>query len=417
MKSMGTLVISKFIEEGSTKSYIKSHLNRDLFKAAEWSLFDFVNDHIIKYGEMPTSETVLNHTGFKVLPTPEPIKYYIDELYTRHVSIAVKDTVAEVHKCLSDVDNLNPYKALEVMTERVGIMNMTTNSDRLRDFRTAEGPVIQEYYRNARHNKDQGVFLGFPHIDNMMNGLQGGELSVYVGRPALGKTFFTLYSALHQWKQGLTPMYVTLEMTSDLIFERLAAMSSQRKLSKLRLGTLTKEGIAHVKKQLRENKEMETPLWVLDGGLHTTPSDLKIMAQLIKPDCIIVDGAYNLKAEKNINIKWEKVAHLVESLKGMSNALGIPVVASFQFNRDAAKKKDIDNIGLEDIAHSDVIGQMASLVLGLFEEESVETLKQRTIHILKGRNGETGRFNTRWNFNTMDFSEIPKEQINEYSFL
>lgn len=417
MKSMGTLVISKFIDEGSTKSYIKSHLNRDLFKAAEWNIFDFVNDHIAKYGEVPNKETVLNHTGFAVIDTPEPLQYYIDELYKRHVSIAIKDTVAEVHKSLSDTDNLDPYKALAVMTERVGVMNTTTNSDRLRDFRTAEQPVVQEYYRNARHNKEQGVFLGFPTIDKLMNGLQGGELCVYVGRPALGKTFFTLYSAHRQWLQGLTPMYVTLEMTSDLIFERLAAISSQRSLSRLRLGTFGRDAITHVKKKLRENKDAKSPFWVFDGGLHTTPSDLKIMAQLLKPDCIIVDGAYNLKAEKNINVKWEKVAYLVESLKGISNSLGIPVLASFQFNRGASNKKDIDSIGLEDIAHSDVIGQMASLVLGLFEEESVETLKSRNIHILKGRNGESGRFRTNWNFNTMDFSEIEEGKVDEYSFL
>lgn len=417
MRSMGTLVLSKLIKDKSTKAYIDSHLDRELFKEAEWKVYDFVNDHVIKYGELPGKETLFNHTGFEPLDTPECLGYYIDELYKRHVSIEVKNTVAEVHKHLSDVDNLDPHKALEVMTEKVGTMNMSANSDKLRDFRQAKDSVVQEYYRNAKHNKEQGVFLGFPTVDKLMNGLQGGELCVYVGRPALGKTFFTLYSAHHQWKQGLTPMYVTLEMTSKLIFERLAAISSQRSLSRLRLGKLTLPGIEHVKRKLGENQEKEKPFWVMDGGLHTTPSDIKIMAQLIKPDCIIVDGAYNLRAERNINVKWEKVAYLMESLKDLSNALNIPVLASFQFNRDAARKKETDNIGLENIAHSDVIGQMASLVLGLFEEESVETLKQRTIHVLKGRNGESGSFNTRWNFNTMDFSEIPKEQINEYSFL
>ena len=417
MRSMGTLVLSRLIRDGSTKAYIHSHLSRDLFKEAEWKVFDFVNEHVIKYGELPNEETLLNHTGFEPLDTPECLEYYIDELYKRHVSIEVKDTVAEVHKHLSDVDHLDPHRALEIMTERVGAINMSANSDKLRDFRQAEDSIMQEYYRNAKHNKEQGVFLGFPTIDNATNGLQGGELCVYVGRPALGKTFFTLYSAHHQWKQGLTPMYVTLEMTAKLIEERLAAITSQRKLDRLRLGILTKDGIEHVQKVLHENKSKENPFWILDGGLHTTPSDIKLMAQLIKPDCIIVDGAYNLKAERNINVKWEKVAYIMESLKDLSNTLNTPIIASFQFNRDAANKKDIDNIGLQDIAHSDVIGQMASLVLGLFEEESVETLKQRNIHVLKGRNGESGSFTTRWNFNTMDFSEIPKEGVNEYSFL
>ena len=45
-------------------------------------------------------------------------------------------------------------------------------------------------------------------------------------------------------------------------------------------------------------------------------------------------------------------------------------------------------------------------MLGLFEEENVETLKQRRVKILKGRNGETGEFHDHWDFDVMDFSEV-----------
>jgi hypothetical protein len=108
----------------------------------------------------------------------------------------------------------------------------------------------------------------------------------------------------------------------------------------------------------------------------------------------------------------------VELMKQELAALA-PVVVSWQFSRDAAKKnkKKGEKAGLEDIGYTDAIGQVSSLVLGLFEEESVETIKQRKIEILKGRNGEIGSFITRWDFNKMDFSEIEDEDVSELQFL
>ena len=55
----------------------------------------------------------------------------------------------------------------------------------------------------------------------------------------------------------------------------------------------------------------------------------------------------------------------------------------------------------------------SSLVLGLFEEDTIGTLKQRKVEVLKGRNGETGSFMTNWNFSGMNFSEIASVAVED----
>jgi hypothetical protein len=84
-------------------------------------------------------------------------------------------------------------------------------------------------------------------------------------------------------------------------------------------------------------------------------------------------------------------------------------VCSWQFSRAAVsgkkKGKDSADVGLEDIGYSDAIGQLSSVVLGLFDHESPETMHQKLMRLLKGRSGETGEFHINWNFKTCDFSE------------
>ena len=48
-------------------------------------------------------------------------------------------------------------------------------------------------------------------------------------------------------------------------------------------------------------------------------------------------------------------------------------------------------------------------MLGLEQEESVETLYQRHISLLKGRDGQVGGFDVHWDFLTMNFDQIVKD--------
>jgi hypothetical protein len=55
-------------------------------------------------------------------------------------------------------------------------------------------------------------------------------------------------------------------------------------------------------------------------------------------------------------------------------------------------------------------------VLGLFEGDTIETVNQRRVEILKGRNGEVGRFHTHWDWVRMRFDEVIPEAVGELQF-
>ena len=168
-------------------------------------------------------------------------------------------------------------------------------------------------------------------------------------------------------------------------------------------------------------------MWIADGALSATVEDLQMLARQLQPDLLIIDGAYLLRHPNVRLARHDRINTNVEDIKSfLAEALNIPVVQTFQFNREATKKKTLDEVGLENIAGSDAIGQLSSVVLGLFEEESIETKLKRVIRVMKGRNGETGEFTINWRFggfgikqdhddddvsNIMNFTEILPEEV------
>jgi len=224
-----------------------------------------------------------------------------------------------------------------------------------------------------------------------------------------GKTFLGLHIAHNDWRGGGSPLFVSMEMSKLQIVQRLTAMTSHQKLSNLIKGMMSTKHYAMVTSTLEANSLVERPFWVLDGKLSATVEDIVFKCRQLHPTSVIVDGAYLLRHQNKKLDRWSRMTENAEGLKQqLSTDLDIPVLASYQFSREVAKKKkkDGEKAGLEDIYGSDAIGQLSSVVLGLFEEESIETEIRRKVDILKGRQGEKGSFLINWNFTKMDFSEI-----------
>jgi hypothetical protein len=122
---------------------------------------------------------------------------------------------------------------------------------------------------------------------------------------------------------------------------------------------------------------------------------------------VIIDGAY-LLTHPTERDRFKRVAENASLIKQQICDLA-PTICSWQFARPSKtqkgeKKKQLTG---DDIGYSDAILQLSSLALGIMQEESPETIKQREVSVLKGRKGEQGQFTVKWDFDhTTDFSEI-----------
>lgn len=411
--SVGESLLHALCEEGDASVFFKYRLEEGLFQGDEVPIFKFIENHVEKYLTLPQIETLLAQFPDIAL-SPEPTSYYLDKVDQRH-------KYRRLNLTLKECSDLMKAQDVDTAMDRLSTL---TNELTLFDKRMDTADFGQDAYNiiasSLTGDGKEGVNFGWPYLDNMVQGLRGGDVVSYVGRPAVGKTWQLMYSALNAWKfQKRNVMVLSMEMIVQAIAQRLAALETGISIGNIKGGILAKHSFGGgvdeksiLLSKLKKLQSLEQKLHIIDGNLNSTPEEIFALASQLKPDVVFIDGAYLLKHANPRMDRFTRVAENIEQIKRFTTEMGIPTVCSYQFNREAGKKKNTSEITLDQIGYSDAIGQISSVVLGLFDEESVETLQSRTIRVLKGRDGATGQFNVRWDFDKMDFSEIPEAEEN-----
>lgn len=420
MSSIATGLVASLVDSPAGLSeYIRLGLTAELFKGPEEAAVWFVlSEHVQKYGAIPSRKRFEEAGLVLPLQHPDPLDWYADQIRIRFVHQSLKQTVIDVQEALNGD---NPGLARDMMTQTVLRLLKTTQQRKLVDFAHQGFDVISKELKAKKlQGDDYGVKFGWPTLDAMADGIAGGDVVTIVGRPGQGKTYAMLFTASHAWlKQKKRPMFVSMEMKPLPIMQRLAAMNAKKPITQLKKAELSSAAEKDLLAKL-ETYKGENEFWVVDGALTATVDDIILLARQLKPDVVWIDGAYLVRGGTQQQ-RWDRVTYVLERVKSdLAEALDIPVVISFQFNRQ--QKKGAEG-SLDNIAYSDAVGQLSSVVLGLGladDEQSVEAIYRRKVQVIKGRNGEVGEFNINWRFDTgpdfMNFAEIKAIDQSDLSF-
>ena len=400
------------------QDFIRISPTKELFRGPdEETCYQILTSFLNKYGVLPSRQR-FQEQGID-LPSnpPDPIDFYAEQLRTRHLHMTLKQSVLDVQEYLNAE---NPEKALSYLGDTLLRLTRAKHGPKMLNFAADGKELIAHAIKLVKLQGDSyGIKTGWPTLDNMVGGVTGGDVVAIVGRPANGKTYCMLYNAEHAWNvQDKIPMFVTMEMKTLLIAQRLAAVNAKKPITALKKGELSSAAEKDLFAKLEHNKTKES-FWIIDGGLTATVKEIILLARQLKPSVVYIDGAYLVKGDDPRQQRWDRTTSVLERVKGdLAEALDIPVFISFQFNREGTKKG-----GLEHIAYADAVGQLSSVVLGMGmsdKVDSVETLNTRKIDILKGRSGECGSFNINWRFdqgpNYMDFSEVKEIQQTDLTY-
>lgn len=423
--SIGKQFLSAILAEKSVSALLAHGKIDDLFKGSEKEAWAYIKGHVKQYAAIPDAYTLEAHTEQTLVAHKEPAAYYLDLMAARHQELVMKKAMGEASAKLSSTHK-DPSAALEILTQTVMQLIAQKTNKQVYDFRDAYDLLVPEYAAKFTASGDEGVGLnlGWQTFDKMSGSLQRGDMVSFVGRPGRGKTWQMLYSAMYGWnKAGKEPhpeanpsrMFVSMEMDPLVIQQRMASIQTHIGVGKITKHNLTSVGIKQFKKGLTEIKGFGAPFYVVDGNLNATVEDVWMLQRQLQPGATFIDGGYLMKHPTERD-RFKRVAENAELMKKELASM-CPIAVSWQFAKTASKKKKDEKITYDDIGYSDAIAQVSSIVLALLEDDNIETLNQRKIDILKGRSGETGSFITRWNFDTMDFSELVAEQIADLQFV
>jgi replicative DNA helicase len=268
-----------------------------------------------------------------------------------------------------------------------------------------------------------GCDFGFRDLDSRTAGLHQGELVILAARPSMGKTAFAMNVAENvALSQNIPVLFVSLEMSSLELADRLLCSVARVNGHRLRNGTVSQED----RLKLVDKAEIlsRAPLFVDDSPSRTV-TEIAAAARRIKRrhgglGLIVIDYLQLIEPDNPKDPRQEQVAKIARRLKGLAREMKVPVMCLAQLNRQTEAGKD--NIPrLSHLRESGAIEQDADVVMFVHREsyyqrgEGNEDLaNQAQIIIAKQRNGPVGDVDLEWLRDFTRFQDPVPERLKDF---
>jgi len=265
----------------------------------------------------------------------------------------------------------------QMQTAMLDLQNVGMSQNTDVSFHTSFDRSVQRYYM-----RKQGIDLScgswpWSPLQEATLGLQPDDYVVIYGRPKSMKTWVLAYLIARFYEMKKRMVIYTKEMTADNIFKRAGACLAEVRYQPFRAGTLTWEeemSIYAVQRMLHYAQQVQTVVCLsakdaVEGG-DTVPW-LRSKIDQYRPDVCFIDGMYLMSDCKGATKDNVRVMNISRSIRQMNLDTKIPVIATVQANRDAAKNNQAN---LDEVAFSDAIGQDATLLMRAINERNQPTI-------------------------------------------
>lgn len=256
-----------------------------------------------------------------------------------------------------------------------------------------------------------GVPTGFRELDEITNGLHGGQLIIVAARPAIGKSTLGLDLARSaSIKNGMTSAIFSLEMGRNEIVMRLLSAEASVALNHMRAGTLGDADWERLAKKMGQVNE--APLFI-DDSPNMTMMEIRAKARRLKQRhdlrLLVIDYLQLMSSGKKVESRQVEVSEFSRSLKLLAKELNIPVIAISQLNRGPEQRQDKRPM-MSDLRESGSLEQDADIVIMISREMDKESPKAGEAELIIGkhRNGVTKDIQVAFQAHKSCFTDMPR---------
>ena len=326
-------------------------------------------------------------------------KHHLDELRTEYLNDHV---VLMLRSAASEVQDGKANEALDRLISQTANLKRITST--VRDLDVADVDDAVAYFENIKRLQESGthgIYTGLAGFDNYLPaGITPGQFGVLLAYPAIGKSWMALYLAVQAWKNGKSPLIVSLEMTEAEVRNRVytiigQGMWSHRKLSK---GEVE---IDMFKKWMHNTFDGKPSINIIsnEGIGDVTPSVLRGKIDQYKPDIVFVDYLNLMSANQRTDNEVVKMKNLSRELKLLAISEEMPIVAiSSATPDDVTDMNSVPTLG--QTSWSRQIAYDADWLLALGRAANSDVLEAV---FRKNRNGFLGEFVVQVDFDSGRF--------------
>jgi replicative DNA helicase len=257
--------------------------------------------------------------------------------------------------------------------------------------------ILHEVFEMIENRGQRGLETGFLELDDMLNGLQKGEMVIVAARPSMGKTAIAMNMIEGIAADQMIPCAVfSLEMSKQQLAQRMLCSRGSIDSHKLRKGMLQSQEYAKLASVVGELAK--APIWV-DDSPGLTILDLRAKARRLKLQhdiqCIMIDYM-QLMDNPGVESRQQQISEISRGIKAVARELNVPVICLSQLNR-ATEGRDGHRPRMSDLRESGSIEQDADVVMLLHREDYYRQSEPdfqpdniAELIIAKQRNGPTG---------------------------
>ena len=285
----------------------------------------------------PTSLVIEKFRDFQPIDGVGATKHHLEELKTEYLNESLKDIL---RSAAGKVQVGNGTEALNGLITKTSELKKNTSA--IRDIDATDLDSAVAYFEKIQQQKligQVGIKTGLPGFDNYLpSGIMPGQLGVFLAYPGIGKSWLALYFAVQAWKQGKSPLVISLEMSETEVRNRVFAIMGEGLWSHRKLSNGEVE--LDMLKNWHANKVAGKPEFHIisnDNGGEINPSVVRGKIDQYKPDFVIVDYLQLMSPNQKSENETVRMKNLSRELKLMAISEEVPIIAISSATPDDVK--------------------------------------------------------------------------------
>jgi KaiC/GvpD/RAD55 family RecA-like ATPase len=381
--------------------YNPENFDRSLRPAAA-----FIKEHSEQYKTLPDRTQISAATGVKLQEIPDLNEGHFDWFMSEFESFTRRQELERA--ILKSADLLEKGEFEPVMGLVKNAIEIALTKDMGTDYFDSPSERINRYF-----NSGGQVSTGWPQMDRLLyGGFSRGELNIFAGGSGSGKSLVMMNIALNWLQQGLSGVYISLELSEELCALRTDAMLSDMSTKEIRRDITTAElKVKMMGKKAGQYRIKGFPAQSNVNDIRSYIKEVQIQTG-IKIDFVMVDYLDLLmpvSAKVSPNDLFVKDKYVSEELRNLAKELGVLFVTASQLNRSAVEENEFD--------HSHISGGISKIntadnVFGIFTSRSMRERGKYQIQCMKSRSstGVGMKIELEYNIETMRITD-PGEDV------
>ena len=395
------LFLEMMLEDATSYVRVQNIYNPQNFDKSLRPAAEFIKEHSDKHKTMPDRMQISATTGVKLAPVPDLNEGHFDWFMGEFEAFTRRQELERAILKSADLLEKGEFEPVEKLIKDAVQISLT--KDMGTDYFADPKARIEKYF-----NSGGQVSTGWPQLDRLLyGGFSRGELNIFAGGSGSGKSLVMMNIALNWLQQGLSGVYITLELSEELTSLRTDAMLTNMSTKDIRRDMDTTE--LKVKLVAKKSGNYQVKGLPAQSNINDIRAYLKeYQIQTGKRvDFVMIDYLDLLmpvSAKVSPNDLFVKDKYVSEELRNLAKELAVLMVTASQLNRSAVEEVEFD--------HSHISGGISKIntadnVFGIFTSRAMKERGKYQIQCMKSRSstGVGQKIDLEYNIETMRITD------------